>query len=45
MESGSDLLDLGRHKVHLVSVSKFSEKGEVVLVNMKTFETKVVNFG
>ncbi|QBM85452.1 DNA polymerase delta subunit 2 [Metschnikowia aff. pulcherrima] len=43
-ESGSDLLDLGRYKVHLVSVSKFSETGEVVLVNMKTFETKTVNF-
>ncbi|KAM9895725.1 hypothetical protein OXX69_004754, partial [Metschnikowia pulcherrima] len=44
VESGSDSLDLGRYKVHLVSVSKFSETGEVVLVNMKTFETKIVNF-
>lgn len=43
--SGSKTVDLGNCKVTVVSVPKFSETGEIVLVNLATLETKTVKFG
>lgn len=38
-------IDEGGHEVRIILLPKFSETGEIVLVNNKTLECKVISFG